>query len=75
MTDTRQLKIKIGQLLRTEREKQGLSRQDVYMKTGVSSWQIGYIENGTKGYKIETVLKLDEALNAGIFNKNIFTDK
>lgn len=61
--------IKLGTLIREEREKQGLSRHDLSIKCDVTADHLGKIERGeTLHVRVETLGKIAAALGQRIVN-------
>lgn len=69
-----QKRVKIGKMLHAARLEKGLSYQELYFKTGVAGWQIKYIENGTRNYTVDSLIKLAIAIGVNVFDENIMTD-
>lgn len=55
---------KFGRWLQAERERAGLSQQQVAAHAGIHVVQLSRIENGRSGAKRETVIAIAEAVNA-----------
>ncbi|HYX72397.1 MAG TPA: helix-turn-helix transcriptional regulator [Nitrososphaera sp.] len=54
--------IKFGQKVRTERQKQGLSQEELAEKAGVHRTYIGMIERGEKNITLLNIEKIAKAL-------------
>jgi transcriptional regulator with XRE-family HTH domain len=52
----------LARILRTEREKRGLSKTDVATKAGISSMMVGLVESGARNPTVDTLLRLASAL-------------
>ena len=55
--------IKFGQKVRAERQKQGLSQEELAEKAGVHRTYIGMIERGEKNITLLNIEKIAKALN------------
>lgn len=56
----------ISNNLRLQRAKQRISQDKLSELTGINQQQISYIENGKACPKLETVIKIAEALNISV---------
>lgn len=54
---------KVGERIRFEREKNGLSREDFAEIIGLSTFYIGQIERDQRGMSINTLLSISNSLN------------
>ena len=55
--------IEVAQLLRKERERQGISRYAMAAKSGLSEQAIGYVERGLRNPSLETALRMAAGLD------------
>jgi transcriptional regulator with XRE-family HTH domain len=62
----RKILIKFGQKVRTERQKRGLSQEDLAEKAGVHRTYIGMIERGEKNITLLNIEKLAKALGIAL---------
>jgi transcriptional regulator with XRE-family HTH domain len=62
----------LGRLLRLWRAKRDMSQLDLAMTSGVSSRHIAFLETGRAGGSVETVLRLAEALDVPLRERNRF---
>ena len=60
------LRVKIGRLIREEREKQGLSQQKFALQAGIDRTYLSDVENGLKNVSIDWIEKVAKALNIPI---------
>lgn len=53
----------IGEQLKEAREKAGLTQLELYEKSKITPYTISQLENGKEGVNLDTILKLQKALN------------
>ena len=57
------IKVKVGSLLKEEREKKGLTQETLSQKSGIDRTFISHIETGSRNVSIETLDKILAGLN------------
>jgi transcriptional regulator with XRE-family HTH domain len=61
-----ELSERIVRLLRTERERQGLSKYAVEQRSGISQQMVGYVERGMRKPSLETALRMADGLGVDL---------
>lgn len=54
---------KVAKILRSERERSGLSMNEVAQRAGLSQQMVSYVERGMRNPTLETLLRISTALN------------
>ncbi|MCQ4088495.1 helix-turn-helix domain-containing protein [Saccharibacillus sp. JS10] len=62
------LKVKIGQRIKTLRNYNKITQEDLALRTGLDRTYINSVENGRRNISIETLEKIAKGFNMNIFN-------